>query len=94
MTQISGTQFAPQPTPLTADEKLRAETTFAPLVAEALVTRGWFRITADTAERVELFQQVGRRVGEIFGRPVVSYVDGEQILIAFEPAEPAALAQP
>jgi hypothetical protein len=30
---------------------------FSPYVAQALAARGWFRVSADTAEMVELFQK-------------------------------------
>jgi len=84
-------QPSSEPTPLSADERLRGVLNFAPYVAETLVTRGWFRVTADSPERMELFQAVGRRVGEMLRREVVGYVDGDQILLAFRPEEPSAL---
>lgn len=83
MTHPLGTQSAPQRTPLSADEKARAVGNFAPYVAEALVTRGRFRVTADTAEMVQLFQRVARRVGDTLQRPVVSYANGRDIVITF-----------
>jgi hypothetical protein len=89
MTQLPGTQFASQPAPLTADEKARGVENFAPFVADALLSRGWFRVTADTADRVELFQAVARRVGDMLGRPVVSYAGGGEIVIAFRQQESA-----
>jgi hypothetical protein len=69
MTHPLGTQSAPQRTPLSADEKARAVGNFAPYVAEALLTRGRFRVTADTAEMVQLFQRVARQVGDMLQRP-------------------------
>jgi hypothetical protein len=72
-----------QATPLTADEQARAEVTFVPLVAEALVSHGRFRISADRPEMVELFQRVARRVGDQLGRPVISVSNGREITITF-----------
>jgi hypothetical protein len=69
--------------PLSSEEKDRAEANFAPYVAEALTTRGRFRVSADTQEMVELFQAVARRVGDALGRPVVSYANGREIVITF-----------
>ena len=83
MTQHLGTQPAHQRTPLTAEEKARGEANFAPYVAEALVARGRFRVTADTPELVELFQKVARRVSDMLRRPVVSYANGRDIVITF-----------
>ncbi|HEY4022374.1 MAG TPA: hypothetical protein VGM75_27040 [Pseudonocardiaceae bacterium] len=83
MTQPLGAQPAPQRTPLSADEKARAEVNFLPYVAQALVAKGRFRVTADTPEMVELFQKVARRVGDMLRRPVVSYANGKDIVITF-----------
>ena len=85
MTQPCGTQPAYQRTPLSAEEKARGEANFAPYVAETLVGRGRFRVTADTPEMVELFQKVARRVGDMLRRPVVSYSNGREIVITFSP---------
>jgi hypothetical protein len=82
-----------QRTPLSADEKARAEVNLAPYVAEALTTRGRFRVSADTPEMVELFQKVARRVGDELGRPVVSYANGREIVITFGVEEPPASLQ-
>jgi hypothetical protein len=46
MTMPSGAQSAPLRTPLSAEEKARAEVNFSPYVAEALATRGRFRVSA------------------------------------------------
>lgn len=81
MTQPLGPQPAYQRTPLSADEKARGEANFSPFVAEALTARGRFRVSADTPEMVELFQKVARRVGDMLGRPVVSYANGREIVI-------------
>jgi hypothetical protein len=86
------TQPAPQRTPLSTEEKVRAEVNFSPYVAEALATRGRFRVSADTPEMVELFQQVARRVGDTLQRPVVSYANGREIVITFGLGEPPGLA--
>jgi hypothetical protein len=88
MTQPAGTQPAPQRTPLSREEKARAEANFSPYVAQALVARGRFRVSADTPEMVELFQKVARRVSDMLGRPVVSYANGREIVIAFGQEEP------
>ena len=78
-------------TPLSAEEKARAEANFSPYVAQALMDRGRFRVSANTPEMVELFQQVARRVGETLRRPVVSYANGREIVIAFGQEEPPGL---
>ena len=83
MTQPPGAQPGQQSTPLSADEKARAEANFSPYVAQALVARGRFRVSADTPEMVELFQKVARRAGDLLQRPVVSYANGREILITF-----------
>ncbi|MFI0417434.1 hypothetical protein [Spongiactinospora sp. 9N601] len=70
-------------TPLSADERPRAEATFTALVAETLTTKGRFRVTADTPDMIELFQTAARRTGESLGRPVVSYANGRDIVITF-----------
>ncbi|WP_030450811.1 hypothetical protein [Herbidospora cretacea] len=79
----------PARTPLTPEEKFRAEANFVPLVAEHLTTSGRFRISADTPELVGMFQNVARSVGERLGRPVVSYANGRYLVITF--AESAEL---
>lgn len=80
---LPGTRPAPRRTPLSAEETARSEVNFAPLVAQALVSEGRFRVTADTPEMTELFQRVARRVGDMLGRPVVSYANGRYIVITF-----------
>jgi hypothetical protein len=72
-----------QRTPLSADEKARAEANFLPYVAEALVAKARFRVTADSPEMVGLFQKVARRAGDMLQRPVVSYANGREIVITF-----------
>ena len=52
-----------------------------PYVAEALIAKGRFRVTADSPEMVELFQKVARRAGDVLRRPVVSYANGREIVI-------------
>ncbi|GII52424.1 hypothetical protein Pth03_08130 [Planotetraspora thailandica] len=74
---------APRRTPLSVDEKVRAEAAFVPLVAEHLAASGRFRVSADTPEMVELFQGVAHRVGEMLQRPVVSYANGRYVVITF-----------
>jgi hypothetical protein len=91
MTQPPGAQSATQRTPLSAEEKARAEMNFSPYVAEALVARGRFRVSADTPEMVELFQQVARLVGDTLQRRVVSYANGREIVITFGLEEPPGL---
>ena len=83
MTQPLGSQPALRRTPLSADETARAEANFLPYVAEALVAKGRFRVTADNPEMVELFQKVARRAGDALRRPVVSYANGREIVITF-----------
>jgi hypothetical protein len=56
---------------------------FSPLVAQALAVNGWYRVRAATPDTVELFRGVTRTVGEMLRRPVVSYVDGDHIVITF-----------
>jgi hypothetical protein len=87
MTQPPGTQPVHVCTPLSADEKARAEANFAPYVARALAACGRFRVSADTPEMAELFQKVARRVGDLLRRPVVSYANGREIVIAFRQEE-------
>lgn len=83
MTHPSGARPAPRHTPLTAEERIRSEATFVPLVAGHLRAHGRFRVTAETPDMVELFQAVARGVGETLGRPVVSYANGRDIVITF-----------
>ncbi len=92
MAQHDGAQPAPQRIPLSAAEKARAEVNFSSYVAQALVARGRFRVSADTPEMVELFQRVARRVGDTLRRPVVSYANGREIVITFGQGEPPGLA--
>ena len=92
MTRPPGTQAAYRRTPLSAAEKARAEVNLAPLVAQMLVAGGRFRVSADTPDQVELFQGVARRVSEMLQRPVVSYANGREIVIAFGQEEAPALA--
>ena len=83
------TQPASRQAPLSAEEKARGAANFALVVAEHLATNGRFRVSADTAEMVELFQRVARRVGDRLKRPVVSYANGRYLVITFgrEPTE-------
>ncbi|PZG17641.1 hypothetical protein [Nonomuraea aridisoli] len=74
---------APRRTPLTAEEKIRAEAAFSDLVTEHLATSGRFRITADTPEMIEVFQSAARTAGDKLHRPVVSYANGRDIVITF-----------
>jgi hypothetical protein len=92
MTQLPGAHPTPRRTPLSAEEEARAEVNFSPYVAQALVARGRFRVSADTPEMVELFQKVARRVGDMLRRPVVSYANGREIVITFAQEQPPALA--
>ena len=91
MTQPPGARPAPQRTPLSAEEKARAEVNFSPYVAQALTARGRFRVSADTPEMVELFQKVARRVGDTLRRPVLSYANGREIVITFGQEEAHSL---
>jgi hypothetical protein len=94
MTQPPGVRTAPQRTPLSAEEKARAEVNFSSYVTQALAARGRFRVSADTPEMVELFQQVARRVGDTLQRPVVSYANGREIVITLGQEEPPGLSRP
>ncbi|MGP3913044.1 hypothetical protein [Nonomuraea sp. 10N515B] len=91
MSHTFGTPPAPRRTPLSAAEKVRAEANFSPLVAEQLLANGRFRVSADTPEMVEMFQGVARRVGDMLGRPVVSYANGRYIVITFGQEEAPVL---
>jgi cytoskeletal protein CcmA (bactofilin family) len=77
--------------PLGAEEKARGEANFAPVVAQMLVASGRFRVSADTADQVQLFQGVARRVSGMLGRPVISYANGREIVIAFGQEDAPAL---
>ncbi|AWS47757.1 hypothetical protein [Streptosporangium sp. 'caverna'] len=90
MTHPLGTPPSLRRTPLSAEEKVRAEANFASLVAQELAANGRFRVSADTPEMIELFQAVAHRVGEMLQRPVVSYANGRYIVIAFGQEEPPA----
>jgi hypothetical protein len=79
-------------TPLSADEQARGEANLVPYVAQMLVARGRFRVSADTPDQVELFQGVARRVSEALQRPVASYANGREIVITFGQPESPALA--
>jgi hypothetical protein len=79
-------------TPLSAEEMARGEANFVPFVAQMLVARGRFRVSADTPDQVELFQGVARRVSDMLQRSVVSYANGREIVIAFGQEEAPALA--
>ena len=83
MTHPSGAQGENRRTPLSAEEKARGEANFVPYVADALVARGRFRVSADTPEMAELFQRVARRVSDMLRRPVISYANGREIMITF-----------
>lgn len=78
--------------PLSQQERARGEANLVPLVAEALVTRGRFRISADTPDQAELFQAVARGVSDRLRRPVVSYANGREIVITFGPPEAPVLS--
>jgi hypothetical protein len=93
MAQPPAAQPAPPRSALSAEERARAEVNFSPYVAQALVARGRFRVSADTPEMVELFQKVARRVGDMLRRPVVSYANGREIVITFGQQEPPGLGQ-
>ncbi|MFG3441842.1 hypothetical protein ACGF0J_31755 [Nonomuraea sp. NPDC047897] len=92
MSHPIGTEPAARRTPLSTEERVRAEANFVPFVAEQLLTNGRFRVTADTSEMVELFQGVARRVGDRLQRPVVSYANGRDIVITFGQAGAAHLS--
>jgi hypothetical protein len=89
MTHPLGAQSGYRRVPLSAAEKARGEANFAPFVAQMLVARGRFRVSADTPDQVELFQRVARRVSDMLQRPVVSYANGREIVITFGQEAPA-----
>ena len=62
MTHHPGTQSQCRRTPLSTEEKARGEANLAPFVAQMLVARGRFRVSADTPDQAELFQGVASRV--------------------------------
>jgi hypothetical protein len=91
MTYPSGAQSGYRRIPLSAEEKARGEANLAPAVAQMLVARGRFRVSADTPDQVDLFQGVARRIGDLLGRPVVSYANGREIVITFAQQQAPAL---
>ena len=91
MPHAPGMQSRYRCVPLSAEERARGEANFAPFVAQMLASRGRFRVSADTPDKVELFQRVARRVSEMLQQPVVSYSNGREIVITFG-QEPSALA--
>ena len=92
MTHPFGAQPAYRRIPLSAEEKARGEANLAPVVAQMLVARGRFTVSADSPDQVNLFQAVARRVGDTLGRPVVSYANGREIVITFGQQEAPVLA--
>jgi hypothetical protein len=83
VTQPPDAQSQYQRAPLNSEEKGRAEANLVPYVAEMLVARGRFRVSADTPDQVELFQGVARRVSDMLQRPVASYANGREIVITY-----------
>jgi hypothetical protein len=92
MTHPPGTESGYRRTPLSAEEKTRAEANFVPYVVQMLAASGRFRVSADTPDQVELFQGVARRVSERLQQPVVSYANGREIVITFGQEEAPGLA--
>ena len=92
MTHPFGAQPGYRHIPLSAEEKARGEANLAPVVAQMLVARGRFTVSADSPDQVDLFQAVARMVGDTLGRPVVSYANGREIVITFGQQEAPALA--
>ena len=92
MTHAPGMESAYRRTPLSAEEKARAEANFVPFVVQVLAASGRFRVSADTPDQVELFQGVARRVCEMLQQPVVSYANGREIVITFGHEEAPGLA--
>ena len=94
MTRPDSTQSRYRRIPLSAEEQARAEANFAPYVARRLAASGRFRVSADTPDQVELFQEVARKVGDMLQRPVVSYANGREIVITFgHHGTPTAVAE-
>ncbi len=92
MTHAPGMESAYRRTPLSAEEKARAEANFVPFVVQVLAASGRFRVSADTPDQMELFQGVARRVSEMLQQPVVSYANGREIVITFGHEEAPGLA--
>lgn len=92
MTHHPGMRSQYRRTPLSTEEKARGEANLAPFVAQMLVARGGFRVSADTPDQAELFQGVARRVRDMLQRPVVSYANGRDIVITFGQEEVPTLA--
>jgi hypothetical protein len=92
VTQPPGAQSRYQRAALSSEEKARGEANLVPYVAQLLVARGRFRVSADTPDQVELFQGVARRVSDVLQRPVASYANGREIVITFGQPESPALA--
>ena len=80
--------------PLSPDEMGRGAANLAPYVAQTLLERGRFRVSADTPDQVELFHGVARRVGDLLQRPVASYANGREIVITFGQQESPAVRGP
>jgi hypothetical protein len=93
VTHPPGTQPQYRRTPLSPEEKARGEANLAPFVAQMLVARGRFGVSADTPDQVELFQGVARRVSDMLQRPVVSYANGREMVITFGQQEAPALGR-
>jgi hypothetical protein len=90
VTQPPGAQARYQRAPLSSEEQARGEANLVPYVAQMLVARGRFRVSADTPDQVELLQGVARRVSDVLQRPVASYANGREIVITFgQPGSPA-----
>jgi hypothetical protein len=92
VTHHPGTQSQYRRTPLSTEEKARGEANLAPFVAQMLVARGRFRVSADTPDQAELFQGVAHRVRDMLQRPVVSYANGRDMVITFAQEEVPTLA--
>jgi hypothetical protein len=92
VTQPPDPQFQYQRAPLSPEEQRRGEANLAPYVAEMLVARGQFRVSADTPDQVELFHGVARRVSNMLQQPVTSYANGREIVITFGQHAASALA--
>ncbi len=82
MTQPPGVQPAPRRTPLSAEEKARAEVNFSSYVAEALAARGRFRTVGDTLRRPVASYSNGREIVITFGQQEPPGLTGQGALSA------------
>ncbi|WP_283139562.1 hypothetical protein [Rhizohabitans arisaemae] len=71
-------------TPLSDQEETRFTATMAEMLSGEVAAKGSVRVTAKTDDMRRLFQDVTRRVGLILQRPVISYSNGREMVIALD----------